>query len=42
MSGSGPAVFGLFENKKKALYALKALEGIPAQIFVEHTCRKKI
>ena len=42
MSGSGPSVFGLFEDKRKALYAVNALKGIPAQIFVEHICKKKI
>ena len=42
MSGSGPSVFGLFEDKRKALYAVNALKGIPAQIYVEHICKKKI
>lgn len=40
MSGSGPSVFGLFENKLKAAKALKALEGMPVKVFVEHTCKK--
>ena len=41
MSGSGPSVFGLFDNKRKACEALKALKGMPVEVFVEHTCRKK-
>lgn len=40
MSGSGPSVFGIFENKKKACEALKALKGMPVEVFIEHTCKK--
>ncbi len=40
MSGSGPSVFGLFDDKRKALRAVNALKGIPADIFIEHTCKK--
>lgn len=41
MSGSGPSVFGIFENKQKAVQALQALKGMPVDVFVEHTCKKK-
>ena len=40
MSGSGPAVFGLFDTKQKALFALKALKGLPVDVYIEHTCKK--
>ena len=40
MSGSGPAVFGLFDTKQKALFALKALKGLPIDVYIEHTCKK--
>ncbi len=40
MSGSGPSVFGLFDDKRKALNAVTALRGVPAQIFVERICKK--
>ena len=42
MSGSGPSVFGLFDDKRKALQAVNALKGIPADIFVERICKKKM
>ena len=42
MSGSGPSVFGLFDDKRKALHAVNALKGIPADIYIEHTCKKKV
>lgn len=40
MSGSGPSVFGLFPDKKIAMHAVKALNGLPVDVFVEHTIRK--
>ncbi|NCB38131.1 MAG: 4-(cytidine 5'-diphospho)-2-C-methyl-D-erythritol kinase [Erysipelotrichia bacterium] len=40
MSGSGPAVFGLFSEKKSAMHAIKALDGESVNVFVEHTMRK--
>lgn len=42
MSGSGPAVFGIFENKQKAGFALRALRGMPVDVYLERTCKKKI
>lgn len=41
MSGSGPAIFGLYDDKRKALYAANSLKGIPADIFIEHVFKKK-
>ena len=40
MSGSGPSVFGLFDDKRKALNAVNALKGVPADIYVERICKK--
>lgn len=42
MSGSGPAVFGLFEDKKSALNAVRGLDGLPVEVFIEHTTRKNL
>ncbi len=41
MSGSGPAIFGLFDDRRKALHAVSLMKGIPADVFVEHVCKKK-
>jgi 4-diphosphocytidyl-2-C-methyl-D-erythritol kinase len=40
MSGSGPAIFGLFKDKKEALLALKNLHGMPVKVFIEQTMKK--
>ena len=40
MSGSGPAVFGLFSDKRSAMKAVQTLDGLPVDVFVEHTARK--
>ncbi len=40
MSGSGPSVFGLFDDKRKALNAVVALRGAPVDIYVERICKK--
>lgn len=42
MSGSGPAVFGLFDDKKSALNAVKGLDGLPVEVFIERTTRKNL
>ena len=40
MSGSGPSVFGLFADKRSAVRAVKNLDGLPVDVFVEHTVKK--
>lgn len=40
MSGSGPAIFALFKEKKEALLALKELHGMPVKVFIEQTLKK--
>lgn len=41
MSGSGPSVFGIFANRVRACMALKALDGMPVDVFIEHTSKRK-
>ncbi|HNX77841.1 MAG TPA: 4-(cytidine 5'-diphospho)-2-C-methyl-D-erythritol kinase [Candidatus Rifleibacterium sp.] len=40
MSGSGPSVFGLFSDKRSAMKAVKTLDGLPVDVFIEHTAKK--
>lgn len=40
MSGSGPSVFALFIDRRRAMLAVKALHGMPVKVFVEHITRK--
>lgn len=40
MSGSGPSVFGLFQDRKAAIRSVKALHGEPVNVFIEHIMRK--
>ena len=40
MSGSGPSVFGLFADKRSATRAVKNLDGLPVDVFIEHTAKK--
>ncbi|MDD3376663.1 MAG: 4-(cytidine 5'-diphospho)-2-C-methyl-D-erythritol kinase [Candidatus Riflebacteria bacterium] len=42
MSGSGPAIFGLFKEKKEALMAVKGLHGLPVDVYIEHTTKKNL
>ncbi|MDD3145921.1 MAG: 4-(cytidine 5'-diphospho)-2-C-methyl-D-erythritol kinase [Candidatus Riflebacteria bacterium] len=40
MSGSGPSVFGLFADKRSAMKAVRTLDGLPVDVFIEHTAKK--
>lgn len=40
MSGSGPAVFGIFPDKKSAMNSLKPFHGEQVEVFIEQISRK--
>ncbi len=42
MSGSGPSVFGLFHDKRSAMNAVRNLDGLPVDVFIEHTAKKHL
>ena len=40
MSGSGPSVFALFTDRRRAMNAVKNLDGMAVNVFIEHITRK--
>jgi len=41
MSGSGPSVFGLFEERRDAVKAASSLDPATVDVFIEHTLRSQ-
>ncbi len=42
MSGSGPSVFALFQDRRAAMKAVRQLDGEPVDVFIEHIIRKNV